>query len=181
MNEYGLDRLDDCYWVERGKLFAGEYPRTLYEESSREKLRALLRAGVRQFVDLTEPGELTHAGPLKPYDELLASLARGMGVAWAVERISIRDMSVPDPRTMQRILDTIDAAADAGLPVYVHCWGGFGRTGTVVGCWLLRHGRATRSTVLDTIAALRAGTAYADFSSPQTAEQCEFVRRWRER
>lgn len=24
--------------------------------------------------------------------------------------------------------------------VYVHCWGGVGRTGLVVGCWLVRHG-----------------------------------------
>ena len=25
--------------------------------------------------------------------------------------------------------------------VYVHCWGGIGRTGTTVGCWFVRHGR----------------------------------------
>ena len=25
--------------------------------------------------------------------------------------------------------------------MYLHCWGGVGRTGTVVGCWLVRHGR----------------------------------------
>ena len=24
----------------------------------------------------------------------------------------------------------------------MHCWGGVGRTGTTVGCWLVRHGRS---------------------------------------
>lgn len=31
-------------------------------------------------------------------------------------------------------------ALAAGQTVYVHCYGGIGRTGTVVGCWLVRHG-----------------------------------------
>ena len=41
---------------------------------------------------------------------------------------------------MSRILDDVDAALADGRTVYVHCWGGIGRTGTVVGCWLMRHG-----------------------------------------
>jgi len=35
---------------------------------------------------------------------------------------------------MHEILDTIDAALSAKRIVYVHCWGGVGRTGTVIGC-----------------------------------------------
>ena len=43
---------------------------------------------------------------------------------------------------------------DEGLePVYVHCWGGIGRTGTVVGCWLVRHG-------------MTGDEALAEFASP---------------
>ena len=48
----------DCYWVEPGRLMAGEYPGDWTERSARRKLRALLDAGVRTFVDLTEQGEL---------------------------------------------------------------------------------------------------------------------------
>lgn len=33
-----------------------------------------------------------------------------------------------------RILDAIDARLEAGKSVYVHCWGGIGRTDTVAGC-----------------------------------------------
>ena len=57
------------------------------------------------------------------------------------ERHSIVDMDVP--RSQQQtagILDAIDKALEDGKNVYVHCWGGIGRTGTVVGCWLVRHG-----------------------------------------
>ncbi|MFZ5949388.1 MAG: fused DSP-PTPase phosphatase/NAD kinase-like protein [Candidatus Rifleibacteriota bacterium] len=37
----------------------------------------------------------------------------------------------------------------AGKPVYVHCWGGLGRTGVVVGCWSRRHGEAEPLAKLD--------------------------------
>ena len=59
---------------------------------------------------------------------------------------------------MTAILDAIDTSLTGGRLVYVHCWGGVGRTGTVVGCWLLRHGLATRDAVLDTLAQLRQHT-----------------------
>ena len=64
---------------------------------------------------------------------------------------ALRDAAffVPDPWTrtrvqapalMRSILDAIDAAVSQGRRVYVHCRAGIGRTGTVVGCYLVRHG-----------------------------------------
>jgi protein-tyrosine phosphatase len=47
-------------------------------------------------------------------------------------RIPVRDVDIPSPDTMRSILDAIDSAIDRCQPVYVHCWGGRGRTGTVV-------------------------------------------------
>ena len=55
---------------------------------------------------------------------------------------------------MTRILDEVDDGAREGGAVYVHCWGGIGRTGTVVGCWLLRHG-LDRGDAIARIAELR--------------------------
>jgi len=62
----------------------------------------------------------------------------------------------------------------------VHCWGGVGRTGTVVGCWLARHGIANGEEVLDHIARLRQGDlARRDRPSPETDTQRALVRSWR--
>jgi hypothetical protein len=55
-------------------------------------------------------------------------------------RCTIVDFGVPSPQEMTAILDVLDAALAAGRVVYLHCWGGVGRTGTVVGCYLVRHG-----------------------------------------
>ena len=52
----------------------------------------------------------------------------------------IPDTGNPKPAQVESILDTIDTAIAAGRRVYVHCWGGIGRTGTIVGCYLVRHG-----------------------------------------
>ncbi|NJN80266.1 MAG: hypothetical protein HC797_07245 [Anaerolineales bacterium] len=41
---------------------------------------------------------------------------------------------------MKNILDTIDNEIENGNPVYVHCWGGVGRTGITAACYLIRHG-----------------------------------------
>lgn len=41
---------------------------------------------------------------------------------------------------MREILGLIDEAMAADRPVYVHCWGGVGRTGTVIGCHIAQRG-----------------------------------------
>jgi protein-tyrosine phosphatase len=75
---------------------------------------------------------------------------------------------------MRAILDTIDAEMAAGRTVYVHCWGGIGRTGTVIGCWLVRHGTPAEEA-LNEIEARR-----GEPGSPETAAQWAFVLNWSE-
>ena len=81
---------------------------------------------------------------------------------------------------MDRILDAIDHALAGGKSVYVHCWGGVGRTGTVVGCYLVRHG-ATGSSALDTLARLWSGVekCHRMPHCPETAAQRRFVADWK--
>ena len=58
------------------------------------------------------------------------------------------------------ILARIRAEIAAGRVVYVHCWGGKGRTSTVVGCLLIDDGLDYDATIAR-IAELRAGTRKA--------------------
>ena len=51
-------------------------------------------------------------------------------------------MSVPEePKTVAKIIAAIDRAMAEGGITYVHCWGGVGRTGLVVACWLQECGQ----------------------------------------
>jgi hypothetical protein len=168
--------IPDSYWVEPGRLLAGEYPGARYDVQARAKLRRLLGAGVTLYLDLTEPSEYG----LRPYAPLLQSEAAALGLeSGAVEhrRMSIPDLGTPSPEHMSRILDAIDAALEAGHVVYVHCYGGIGRTGTVVGCYMVRRGLPGQAA-LDEIARLRHGTPDGWRRSPETAAQRQMVRDW---
>jgi protein-tyrosine phosphatase len=162
----------DCYWVEPGKLVAGEYPGAYSERQTRRKLRALIDCGVRTFVDLTEPGEL------EAYDHLLEKEARAAGVTVRYHRHPVVDLDVPTAEEMRGILDVIDAAVDTDAPVYVHCWGGIGRTGTVVCCWLIERGRTCDQALVD-ITLLREHIQKRLIASPEMETQRAFVKMWK--
>lgn len=159
-----------AYWLEEGAILAGEYPGAADEEAARERLARFLDAGIRTFVDLTEATE-----PLEPYAGLLGELAVERSVAVQHLRFAIRDASVPaSAAQMQEILSVIRTEGAAGRPVYVHCWGGIGRTGTVAGCWLVERGLTGRDAIAH-LAVLRAGTPDGRRPSPETAAQHAYI------
>ena len=169
--------LANTYWVDPGRFAAGEYPGARRRKEAATRLRTLLRAGIDCFIDLTQP----HEG-LAPYAGIAAQEASRLDIEFVHERHSIVDMGVP--RSQQQtagILDAIDKALDDGKSVYVHCWGGIGRTGTVVGCWLVRHGM-TGDEALAQIAQRWQGMEkrYRHPRSPQTQQQRRYVRSWTE-
>jgi hypothetical protein len=144
------------FWVAPGKLLAGYYPGDLDPAQELVKLRALLAAGVRSFVDLTHELDRDHRGqPLAPYTAALAEVATEQGATWWYRRCPIVDETAPTRAVMRGILDVIDERISAGDMVYVHCWGGRGRTGTAAGCWLARHRVATGDEILLTLQTLR--------------------------
>jgi protein-tyrosine phosphatase len=159
------------YWVVRGRLLATEYPGAKDEEKARDKLRVLLDAGVNSFVDLTEADEMTRGGAtMVPYNGLL-----GSDVAY--KRFEIPDTSVIADSGYDGILDYIRAELDAGRVVLTHCWGGKGRTGTVVGAWLIDNEGLGYPQVIDRMQELRRGSSKADHPVPDTDEQCAVLRR----
>jgi hypothetical protein len=170
------------YWVISGKLLAGCYPGAKDPKETAAKLTALIKCGIRHVINLMEPGETDRSRHrFVPYADLMQSIASKMGISVTFDQLPVRDLSVPTERHMTKILDQIDLCIKHGKPVYVHCLGGIGRTGTVVGCYLLRHGLATGKNVLDMIRGLRRDTEDSGRESPETTEQREMVVEWRER
>jgi atypical dual specificity phosphatase len=165
--------IPDSYWVVDGLLLAGEYAGAASAPRARRKLDALLDAGIRSFFDLTEEGELL------PYDDMLRELASDRRIAVAYKRAPIPDLGVPRPAALQALLCQLTANVSAGTPSYVHCWGGIGRTGTVIGCWLVEHNSIDGNEALTRIADLRRDTPDGRRRSPETDEQCALVLGWK--
>lgn len=154
----------DSYRV--AELFlAGEYPGAADVTAARERIGRFESAGVLVFVDLTHPSD-----PLEAYGPLLQT---GRRLAHPIV-----DMGTTTAGHMMRILDDVDAAIARDETVYVHCWGGIGRTGTVVGCWLMRHG-LDEGDPIGRIAALRLRVLDSFMPSPQTTAQREMVLGWK--
>jgi len=149
--------LPGAYWVHPG-LLAGPYPR-----AERQFIPTLLAAGVTLFIDLTEAGECPPYAPALPG-----------GIEHL--RLPIRDFATPTPERMERLLQALDSALAAGRTVYLHCHGGIGRTGTVVGCHLARGGRTGEAALLE-LRRLRQEAGCAQ-DSPETEAQRALVRQW---
>lgn len=163
------DDLIHAWWVIPGRLLAGEYPGAKDPEKAARKIAALLDAGVDSFVDLTEAGEMTRGGArMVPYDD---------GLAARYGRFPIRDNSVTDDAGYDRVIAHIKAELDAGRVVYAHCWGGKGRTGTVIGAWLIDQEGLGFPEVLDRMQVLRRGTRKARHRVPDTDEQAAVLER----
>ncbi len=161
---------DDVYWAEPGRVLAGPYPflGVTEREERRTRVRALLDAGVRTVIDLR-----TRAEP--PSVRVLMSKFDDE-VAWI--GMPILDGAAPNEATLATILDAIDASLERGRVVYVHCQGGRGRTGTVVACWWIRHGRYDVEGALAALTERRVGLAHGQWPSPETAQQLRLVRSW---
>ena len=167
------------YWIVPGKLLAGGYPGSEDPIEEERKLKGLVQVGIRHVISLMEPREYDRPDdPFPPYVDRMESIAEKMGITVTFDQISIKDFSVPTERQMVRILNQIDMCIKYDKPVFVHCWGGKGRTGTVVGCYLARHGFAAGNDVIEKIKELRNNTEDFSDPSPEKKEQINMVINW---
>ena len=165
---------ENCYWVVPGKLMAGEYPGAAEPAKARAKLVSIATAGIQHFVDLTEAFELS------AYQPLLARIEVELHTSLGYDRFAIPDLSVPQPASRANAtLDRIDALLAAGTVPYVHCWGGIGRTGTIIGCWLVRHGASGPDALATLAERWQTVAKHVDYpNTPQTRGQREFILGW---
>jgi protein-tyrosine phosphatase len=163
----------ESYWVEENRFLAGEYPCGYDLETTRRRIDAFLQTGVYTFIDLTQTNEIF------PYENILTEQGKIYEANTEYHHFPIRDHATPSAGTMTAILDTIDKAIENGSCVYVHCWGGVGRTGLVVGCYLIRHGNTNEQALalVNKLYKTRPKNPYLP-RSPETDEQVEFVLNW---
>jgi hypothetical protein len=168
--------IPESYWVIPDKLLAGEYPGHPDEELARQRLRAFLKAGFTAFIDLTAPGELW------PYLPLLNEEARHHGLQIHYQRFPIVDYGLPSSQDMRAIQQALDTALKDDHKTYLHCWGGVGRTGTAVGCYLVQQGLTGEQALAQLGAWWQAVPKHhLHPNSPETSQQVEFVLNWREK
>jgi hypothetical protein len=164
--------LVNAYWVILGKLAAGEYPIDRFlDDKSRKILGGLLDCGILNFINLTQPDELPS------YTQLLQEQAAWRGMAAKTHHFPINDYFAPSPDQMNEILSSIDTALSHGEGVYIHCRAGIGRTGGVVGCYLVHQGLSGEEALIR-IRSLRQGLPNAWIESPESDAQRELVLNW---
>lgn len=167
---WAYDPFLHAWWVQPGRLLAGEYPGHPNATRARHKVDLLIDAGIRTFVDLTTP-----ADRLDPYEPLVraASVARNL----QLDHVSfpIPDLGVVPDDDYDTVASAIDEALARG-GVYVHCWGGIGRTGTVIGCVLADEG-LDYDAIIDRVAALRRGSRKERRAAPEMPVQHDVIRR----
>lgn len=146
-------------------LYAGEYPGDKNKEKARLKLRQFKHFGITHFIDLTEEGELS------PYEPLLCGMQH--------VRFPIMDQSVPDSiKSVQNLIKTINEIHKESIwnKVYIHCWGGVGRTGTIVSCYLASAlGTDYDATIKELERLWSECPKSANRISPENSEQRNFI------
>lgn len=169
--KWAHDNTLHAWWVEPGRLLAGEYPGARTPEEATEKLRLLIEeAHIESIVDLTTP-----ADGLAPYREALREAAEKAGRQVDHYAYPIPDMGIIGQEGYDAIVAGIRGEMATDRTVYLHCWGGKGRTSTVVGCLLIDDGLVYEAAI-DRIVELRAATRKAIDPCPESASQHRLLR-----
>ena len=148
-----------------GIIYAGEYPGDKNGELAKHKIERMHHFGIRHFIDLTEEGEL------RPYNHLLPSDT-------TYTRFPIVDCGAPKSmESVQRLLLRIEELKKMDGYVYVHCWGGVGRTGTIIACYLSQNWKEVDMN--HTLEVLRRNFSEMPKSAyrktPETKDQIDFI------
>jgi hypothetical protein len=159
--------LPNSYWVVPGRLAAGEHPFGQSPADAQDRLARLRAAGIDTFLDLTEIDEMPNYRVLLPRRTQY----------W---RRSVPDCAVPEEFAQMRdIQRLIQSALAQERKLYVHCRAGIGRTGTVIGCFLVEQGREGDFALKELNVLWRQSERSSSWPTvPQTQTQANYILNW---
>lgn len=154
------------WWGIEGEVLCGEYPYSAQGHSN--KLEALIETDFSVFVDLTH------------IDDQLESYQGDLAIS-TLDNLTMIKNPIPDNGVVEidnyiRLATKIFLSLEQGEKVYLHCWGGVGRTATVIGVLLALRNRWPAELIFEYIDAYRAGTSKDDRPAPETSAQRDIVR-----
>lgn len=143
-------------------VYAGEYPGDLHNPA--EKVKLFVNFGITHFIDLTEEGELNQ------YSQYLPD-------AIAHCRFPIQDVSVPNGcKIVYELMKFIDSVlTNQNNRIYIHCWGGVGRTGVIVGCYYVYRGESYKQAISHLRESFKQCPKSERRQTPETRDQEEFI------
>uniref|UniRef100_A0A7S0RIB1 Tyrosine specific protein phosphatases domain-containing protein n=1 Tax=Chlamydomonas leiostraca TaxID=1034604 RepID=A0A7S0RIB1_9CHLO len=181
-------------WALPGRVIAGAYPASLDDAETERILTTLLELGINTFVCLQAEVNINtpeHAWRaqhgLRPYikdAQKILSKAHETGNPKITQQkidflhLPIIDGNVTTDSAMNRLVEDCMERVLKGEKLYIHCWGGHGRTGTLVAVMLGRLYNLPYTTALRYTQAFHDSRVYPQgVRSPQTPVQRAQVRR----
>ena len=155
-----------CFRVEPG-IWAGSHIGAGVTDQTEAHIGWLALEEIGYIIDLSSPED-----QLPSYHALLTKIAPQI----QYRNYPIRDGIVPSPALMVAILDRIAWCRTNNIALYIHCWGGVGRTGTVIACWFMRGGLSARAAI--GLLNERRKVAGLRRQSPDFHAQIDFVEQW---
>eukprot|EP00798_Chlamydomonas_sp_ICE-L_P003469 gene3469-13530_t len=181
-------------WVIPGRVMAGAYPASLDDAETGRILTTLLELGINTFVCIqaevnvnTPESAWRNQHGLRPYikdAQKILSRAHETGNPKIRQQkidflhLPVIDGSVTTDSAMNRLAEDCIERVFNGENLYIHCWGGHGRTGTLVATMLGRMYNLPYTSAIRYCQAFHDSRIYPQgVRSPQTPVQRAQVRR----
>ena len=158
-------------WVIPGKLMQGAYPGDKDLQLHKDKLDAILSSGVTTFISLMEEKESKRFRSYKDYVNEKRPQTKFLN-------LPVPDRGVTSDEKIMKLAKCIaDMIKTSDEVFYIHCWGGHGRSGTLVAIILSQLGYFV-DDALELVRKHHMERTYnGHVHSPQTKEQIDQVRR----
>ncbi|CAF4753858.1 unnamed protein product [Rotaria sp. Silwood1] len=122
---------ETSHWVISKRLLSSAYPGAKNLDEHRLITRAIYDSGIEVFVNLMRPTDLTR---FTPYEPEIRQYATQDGRPVEFLSFPIRDQFIcrDDRKVLEFCSDLCKRITEDDQKILIHCWGGHGRTGTII-------------------------------------------------